>query len=130
MNKKILFGIIIFVVVVAVIVLLLILSKQQGSNILLQDGAVLDNVTCAKIEPVVVIHEAGCPACAIALPRLHEIEQELNTSFSYYDIAINKDKEKLVSMNIIPVAVPTLVAHCKVYVGVKSKEEFKNIITS
>jgi thiol-disulfide isomerase/thioredoxin len=129
-NKKILFGVVGLVIVVAVIILLLILSKQQGTNIMLKDGTVLDNATCARLEKVIVIHEAGCPACAVALPRLRELEQELNLSFSYYDIAINKDREKIVSLGVIPVAVPTLVANCKVYVGAKSKEEFKSIITS
>ena len=125
MSKKILFGVF---ALASVLVLLLAIAGCASPG--LKDGEVLDNATCAKLDKVIVIHEAGCSACAAALPRLHELEQELNTSFRYYDIAVDKDKKELLSMNLVPTAVPILIVNCKVYLGAKSKEEFKRIIIS
>lgn len=137
MNKKILFGVVAFMII---IISLFFISGcavhpnnpsdgNQSGSILLKDGTIIDNIACAKLDKVIVIHEAGCPACATALPRLRELEQELNTNFTYYDLAIDKDKEEVLSMNLIPVSIPVIIVNCKVYVGAKSKEEFKSIIT-
>lgn len=131
MAKKLLKGIIALVIAIIIIVLLIILIKQPQTppdKITLKDGITLPQLNCAQLEKVTVIHATGCSACAIAVLRLRELEQELNLSFNYYDLVIEQDKETILNFGLIPQAVPTVITNCKVYVGVRSKEEYKEAI--
>lgn len=128
-DKKIALGIVALIVaiaIIAVVVWLVHLSKNR--DVLLEDGMIIPETRCKAIPEVCVIHGAGCPACAIALPRLKELEQELGMNFSYYDLAIADERQKVLSLGIIPKAIPTVVIRCKVYVGVRSKEEYKGAL--
>lgn len=126
-NKKNLrVGIVSLIVAIAIIALIIWLIKlPRNSGVLLEDGTILSEARCQGLESVIVIHGAGCPACAIALPRLRELEQELNMNFSYYDLAVEQDREKVLSLGLIPKAIPTVIIRCKVYVGVYCKEEYR-----
>ena len=130
MDKKIIFGLIALVIAVIIIVLLIVMTKQNPNpgKIILKDGITLDNGTCSKLSKVAVIHTTGCSACAVAIPRLQELEQELNMSFSYYDLAVENNRQEILDMNLIPQAVPTVIINCKVYVGVRSKDDYKTAI--
>jgi glutaredoxin len=112
-------------IAIFIILIIVFLSKTEGNGIYLNDGSTLPQDVCQKLGKVTIIHEAGCSACAIALPRLRELEQEMNMSFDYYDIVIDNDKNKLLSLNLMPRAVPTIIINCKVYVGVREKEEYR-----
>lgn len=126
MNKRLMLIIVALIAIIVIISLFVI--KPHSEDILLEDGMTLDKEKCSQLRKVTVIHAAGCGACAIAIPRLQEIEQELNMSFDYYDLAIDGDKEKILNVGLIPEAVPTIIINCKVYVGVRSKEEYKDAI--
>lgn len=130
MEKKIVFGLVALVIAVVIIVLLIVMTKQNPNpgKIILKDGITLDAGACAKLSKVTIIHTTGCSACAVAIPRLQELEQELNMSFSYYDLAIENNRQDILDMNLIPQAVPTVIINCKVYVGVRSKEDYKTLI--
>lgn len=130
MDKKIIFGLIALVIAVIIIVLLIVMTKQNPNpgKIILKDGITIDPETCSKLSKVTVIHTTGCSACAVAIPRLQELEQELNMSFSYYDLAIENKRQEILDMNLIPQAVPTVIINCKVYVGVRSKDDYKTAI--
>lgn len=128
MNKKIIWGIVALIIAILIIALLLFLPKQNTEKVLLKDGMTLSQEKCSKLKEVTVIHAAGCGACAIAIPRLQELEQELEREWDYYDLAIDSDKEKVLKLGLIPEAVPTIIINCKVYVGVKDKKEYKEAV--
>ncbi len=132
MDKKIIFGIMALVIIIAIIVILIIIPKDSNNNgngdILLKDGMIIPPARCEKLGKVTAIHAAGCGACAIAIPRLQDLEQELSMEFDIYDLAINDDKEKILELGLIPEAIPTIIINCEVYVGVRSKEQYKEAI--
>jgi len=123
-------ALVVAIILIAALAWLIVYSKHHTipGNVNLEDGAVLDAEKCAEINDVTMIHSASCPHCAVAVPILRELEQELNMTFSYYDLSIDKDKETLVSLGMIPTHIPTAVINCKVYVGVRTKEEYKEAI--
>lgn len=120
------FALIITVLIVALIVWFANLPKNN--NVLLQDGVVLPEEKCSQINKVTVIYGNGCPHCATALPRLRDLEQELNMTFTYYDLGINNDKDTVLTLGLIPEGVPTAIINCKAYVGVRSEEEYSQAI--
>ncbi len=128
-NKKLVLGFIALAIAIAIIVLVIVFSKINPSGeILLKDGITLPQEICSNLSNVTIIHQAGCSACVIALPRLRELEQELNLNFKYYDLAIENERQEVLNFGVTPQAVPTTIIYCKVYVGVRSKEEYKDII--
>jgi thiol-disulfide isomerase/thioredoxin len=95
----------------------------------LDDGMVISNETCEKLNRVIVIHKTGCIECNKVMPILKEIEKENDLSFTYYDILLPEDKNELISeLNLIPRKAPTVIVDCKVYVGPRSELEYKNYI--
>lgn len=129
LDKKKGFGIVALTVAIVIIVLVMWLVRlPKNNNVLLQDGVILPETKCQEINKVTMIHSTGCPHCAVALPRLQELEQELNMTFTYYDLAVDEDKEKVLLLGLIPESVPTTIINCKVYVGVRSKEEYQEAI--
>ncbi len=132
-KKKALLAIIALISAIAIIILVIWfvnLPRDNSEEIILKDGIILAPETCGLLSKVTVIHQAGCSACAIAIPRLQELEQKLNQSFRYYDLAIDPERQEILNFGLIPQAVPTAIINCKVYIGVRSKEEYKNLITS
>ena len=128
-TQKLFLGLIILVPIALIIVIIWWAAHPKNyEKIILSDGTIIPAQICSKLQRVTVIHQSGCIACAVALPRLQEIEKELNMSFGYYDLAINNEKEAILALNLIPQAVPTVIIDCKVYVGVRSKEEYKSLI--
>lgn len=123
-----------FIALLLAIVILLILFfipkfHHNQERIVLEDGSILPPKICQELGEIVVIHEAGCPACAIAVPRIQEIEREVGVKVTYFDLAIDEDKNKILTKELIPVAVPTVLIKCKAYVGVRNKEEYLKLIT-
>ncbi|MEM2955031.1 MAG: hypothetical protein QW625_03735 [Candidatus Nanoarchaeia archaeon] len=131
MAKKILIGIIALIIAIIIIVLLIILIKQPqtpSDKITLKDGITLPQANCAQLGKVTVIHATGCGACAMTIPKLKELEDELNMTFNYYDLTIEQEKQAILDYGLIPEAVPTVIINCKVYVGFRNKEEFRKLI--
>lgn len=132
MKKRLIWAIIGLVAIIVLIIILL--SIKTPTQVILEDGMTLDNEACAKVEgvsntKVMVLHQLGCPHCVIVLPILREIEQEQNKTFSYYDLAIETDRKKVLDeMNILPKGVPAVIANCKVYVGQRTKEEYLEVV--
>ena len=132
-KKRVVIGIIALVLGLAIIGLVTWfanLGPEKPNEIVLKDRTVIPTEICGQLNKVTVIHQAGCSACAVALPRLRGIEDELNLSFAYYDIAIEEKRNDILNLNLIPQAVPTTIINCKVYVGVRSKDEYRSLITA
>ncbi|MCL6500863.1 MAG: hypothetical protein K6T16_02415 [Candidatus Pacearchaeota archaeon] len=132
-KKRVLLGVIALIVGIAIIALVIWFSNmphERQNEIILKEGTILPSGICSELPKVMVIHQAGCSACAVALPRLQELEQELNQDFKYYDLAIDNNRKAIFAMGLIPQVVPTIIINCKVYIGARSKEEYKDLITS
>lgn len=104
-------------------------DSSNGNIIIINDGDIIQDCSQRGIEgKVLVIHRRGCSACAIAVPRLQELESELNMNFDFYDLVIDQDKENLLEIGTVPLYVPTVIIDCEVHVGVLTKEEYKSLI--
>jgi len=121
--------IVMFIAVLAIIAFFVIIN-QKASSLILVDGVVVPSNICSKIPEVVVIYKNGCPACAVAVPRLQELEQELGKNFKYYDLSITSDAQEVKEKGLLVQFVPSVIIKCKVYVGVRNKEEYKSAIVS
>jgi thiol-disulfide isomerase/thioredoxin len=97
--------------------------------ITIRDGMVLEDSDCAARQikdKVVIFHAPGCPACSVAVPRLEELEQEMDVEFEFIDVS--NGRERMFEIGLIPEKIPTVIINCKVYVGAKSKEEYRSLI--
>ena len=77
---------------------------------------------------VLVMHSAGCGACAVAVPILEELEAELGTDFEFLDLSVPEQAERVQELKIIPYYVPTTIIDCYALVGVHSKDTYKERI--
>lgn len=89
--------------------------------------------TCAErgIEgKVVVLHSASCGACAIAVPRLEELEAEFpGVEFEFLDLSRPEQRDRAIEeIRIVPYYVPTTIIDCYALVGVHPKETYKERI--
>jgi thiol-disulfide isomerase/thioredoxin len=79
-------------------------------------------------DKVIVMESMYCGACKVAVPRLQEIEQELEASFIYLDLSKPEDLERMKSFGVVPRYTPTTLVGCRVMIGAYSKEQFKQVI--
>lgn len=132
MKKGILWAIIGLAAIIILIVILL--SIKTTTQVVLDDGMILDQETCSRVAGVantsiVVIHQLGCTHCARVVPILRELEQEKNENFAYYDLAIDSERKAVLEeMNILPKGVPVVIANCNVIVGERTKEQYEQLL--
>ncbi|MCD6226671.1 MAG: thioredoxin family protein [Candidatus Aenigmarchaeota archaeon] len=79
-------------------------------------------------DKIIIIESKYCSACRIAVPRLKEIEEELNKSFVFLDISKKCDRDELSKLKLTPKYTPTVLIGCDVYIGVKPKETYEKLI--
>lgn len=74
---------------------------------------------------VLIIHKTGCPACAVAVPRVEALLEEFpDIEAEILDLADSGDVERMKEIGVIPYYVPTIVIDCYAMVGVHSEEEY------
>ena len=112
------------------LVILLFLSGcvEVETPTIVKNGDVLPENICKNLDNVIVIEKTGCPACATALPRLEQLEEELGKEFLYLNTAIDKERTELLALGFVPTHVPAVVINCKVYTGALSKNKYKELI--
>lgn len=115
-------------IILMVLLVLLAGCVEIKSPLILDDRNVLPQEICKNINGIIVMHKTGCPACAVALPRLEELEKEVDKQFKYYNLAVEKERNELMALGFIPRYVPTIIVDCKVYSGALEKEEYGEII--
>lgn len=106
-------------------------NGTSNSVFMLEKNGNLPAEVCENYElkdRVVVIESKYCGVCKIAVPRLREIEQELNMSFVYFDIAKKEELSQLVELGLAPQYTPTVLIGCEVLIGARSKEEYEQKI--
>lgn len=106
-------------------------GNQTGNRtlIIISDGMVIEQSECVArgvSDKVVVFHKIGCPACAIAVPRLEELANEIDYEFEF--IEFPTDTDRAYEIGLMPAYVPTVLIHCKAYVGAKTKDEYRSLI--
>ena len=108
----------------------ILMSACSKSDIaLVNDGDVLPDKICENLESnVVIIHETGCSACAVSLPRIRGIEKTLRKTYQYVDLAIPQERDYMLNKSFTVLHVPTLFVNCKAYVGTKTDKEFMDIL--
>jgi len=116
--------------IIFVLVVLIISGCSKDLLTIAKDGP-LDKKEC-KLRNldgrVIVIEREGCSACRLAIPILKEVEDDLDLKFEYYDLAKKDDYKKIRELGLAPMYTPTTVANCNVIIGLRSKEEFKELI--
>jgi len=129
MNKKI-----------AILVLVLVLigffmfyffsfvSLDIGNEIItLENGMIIPNETCERLNRVTIIHKTGCTECLKVIPILKKIEEENNLNFIYFDMLNPEDMVKLLELKLTLEKAPIAIIDCKVY-GPRTELEYKNYI--
>ncbi|MEE9323533.1 MAG: thioredoxin family protein, partial [Candidatus Aenigmarchaeota archaeon] len=105
-------------------------NQTDGDQlIMITDGMVIDQNVCEARgvkDKIMVFHSPGCPACAIAVPILEELENETDYEFEFIDVS--DGRERMMEIGLIPAKIPTVVIKCKVHVGARSKEEYRSLI--
>lgn len=77
---------------------------------------------------LIMLESSNCPHCKLAMPKLQELEEELDVNVEYLDLSSSEDREKLDQYKILPKYTPTVLIGCNVLIGDKEKEVFKNAI--
>lgn len=77
---------------------------------------------------VTIIESKYCASCVALKPSLLEIEDELDTTFNYIDIAELNGQDKLNDLGLEVAYTPTIIIGCNVYIGAKSKEKYKTLV--
>ena len=106
-----------------------------GSNTqeltILKDKTVLNQSICSSLEDYVFIYQTGCQHCEKVVPRLEQVEQELNITFKEYNLAVKEDRTHFDNLDILVRGVPAVIIHCKVMIGDQySADDFKNAVNS
>ncbi len=107
-------------------------TNNQSKNhtmIILKDGTLLEYNDCVARgvnDKVVVFHSVKCPACGIAVPRLEELDNETDHEFEFIELSTNVNRAY--ELGLMPELIPTVLIKCKAYVGVRTKEEYRNLI--
>lgn len=79
-------------------------------------------------DKVIILETKYCSACKVAVPRLREIEKELNAEFMYFDLSKQEDLKKFKEFKIWPKYTPTVIIGCDVLIGSYSKDKYKILI--
>lgn len=93
-------------------------------------GEVPRDVCIAKgvEKKVIVLYLTGCSACVISVPRLRELEGEMEAEFEFLDFASGESQERINELKLLPEKIPTVVIGCNAHVGVRTKETYKELI--
>ena len=78
---------------------------------------------------VIVLYSKYCSACKVAIPRLKNIEQELDMQFEYLDLSEESARQRIMELGIVPHYTPTVIANCKVLIGAYPEDVYKEAIT-
>ena len=79
-------------------------------------------------DKLMMLESANCPHCKLAIPKLQELEEELNVEIMYLDISKIEDRNTVSEFRIMPKYTPTVLIGCEILIGDISKEEYKQTI--
>ena len=121
---------IIFILSIISIILLSGCISDLEEFILDRDIQLPDEVCSSINSKVIVIYSDTCGACHAVMPLLEELDKEYSIDFEYINLSEKGDVEKIDAMKLIPKYTPTVIAGCKVMIGVKSESEYRDALNA
>lgn len=116
-------------ILIVLLIPILMSACSKSDLVLLSDGDVLPKNICENLDNnVIIVHETGCSACAVSLPRIRGIEKTLRKTYQYIDLAIPQERDYMLNKSFSVLHIPTLIVDCKAYVGTKTDKEFMDIL--
>lgn len=112
---------------------------ENPSTYIIKDGKLMldkeGTIPCTLCEErglddrIVVLESEYCGACKAVVPVIKEVAKELNTIVTFLDLSESEDQNKMSQLGVMPYYTPTMLVGCQVYVGGKTKSEYKSIIS-
>ena len=128
-KKKTVIWIVVIVILVGLLLLALLSSPKTSDVYTIKDQDTIPQDRCVLIDKYAIIYQTGCPHCEKVLPRIQQVEQDLNLTFKHYNLAIKADFDKFTEIKMMPSGVPAVIINCKAYLGGGySTEDFKNFV--
>jgi len=100
------------------------LSTSYDRQSLPAEFAASHNLT----DKLIMIESKYCGACRDAMPKIEALEQEMNVSFIFYDLAEDADRAAVTALGLEPTRTPTFLFGSKVVIGDLSKDEYRSLI--
>ena len=79
-------------------------------------------------DKIIVLESRYCGACRTAVPRLQEIDQELQAGIIFLDLSEGQYIKTMEEFRIYPQYTPTVLVGCDIYIGAYQKDTYKEII--
>ena len=129
MNKQIAILVLVLVLIGFFILYFYSFASLNISDeiITLENGMIIPNETCERINRITIIHKTGCTECLKVIPLLKKIEEENDLNFTYFDMLNPEDMVKLLELKLTLEKAPIVIIDCKVY-GPRTELEYKNYI--
>ncbi len=119
----------VIVILIGLIVLVLAKNPKTSNLYTIKDKATIPQDKCALLEKYAIVYQTGCPHCEKVLPRIQQVEEDLNITFKHYNLAIKVDFDKFNEIGLMPEGVPAVIINCTAYLGDGySVEYFENAI--
>jgi len=80
-------------------------------------------------DKIIVLENKYCGACKTAVPKIKEAGEETGAEVIDLDLSEEANVNKMREFRVMPYYTPTMVVGCDVYIGGKSKEEYKKIFS-
>lgn len=95
-----------------------------------QEGTIFQELCSERnlTDKIIVLESKYCGACRVAIPRLKEIEEDLQAEFIFLDLSQECDMERMKQFRIVPQYTPTVLIGCDVYIGAYPKDSYKQWI--
>ena len=77
---------------------------------------------------VIVLHSKYCSACKVIIPKLENIEKELDLTFEYLDLSEESARQRAVELGVVPHYTPTVIIDGKVLIGAYPENVYKDAI--
>lgn len=120
--------IVLVIILIGLVSLAYVLKDVTPEVMFLEDGDMIPDNICKNLDNLIFVEKTGCPACVAVKPRIENLESELKLDIKHYNLAVEDDRNELISKFILPRYVPTLIKDCKVYVGALSEEKLREIL--
>ena len=74
---------------------------------------------------IIVLESKYCGACRVAVPRLREIDQELQAGIIFLDLSEEQNVRIMEEFKVYPQYTPTVLIGCDIHIGAYEKEVYR-----
>ena len=79
-------------------------------------------------DKIIVLESKYCGACRVAVPRLQELDQELQAGIIFLDLSEEQYVRRMEEFKIYPQYTPTVLIGCDIHIGAYDKEVYRGWI--